>query len=146
MMMQNNPSSAPPLAEESHQEEEEFVNDNPFGRFMKTYLDKFGVREGKGIVFGPIPVDIDESKRLVEADAKKLRQAAKRDLINISWEERDRRNKAGNLMFVVTALSVAWATLFVDKGDFTGHLIRFGATVVPSFLAVGYKLSARTGL
>lgn len=125
-------------------EQESFVNNGPLA-WMQMYLDLFGVQEGKSVFFGPIPVEVDESQRLSTDDARQRRQQAAVDLTNINMDERQRRDKAGNVMWIASAVYIAWASLIADDGGFSGHVLRF-CSVVPTFLAVGYKLSAKTGL
>jgi hypothetical protein len=121
-----------------------FVNDGPLAG-MTTYLDKLGLKEGKSVYFGALTIDVDESKRNSEEEAAALRQKSAEDLTNIGMDERDRRDKAGNVMWAVSAAYVGWASLIADDGGLSGHLLRF-LSVIPLFLAVGYKLSAETGL
>jgi hypothetical protein len=121
-----------------------FVNDGPLAG-MTTYLDKLGVKEGRSIYFGGLTTDVDESKRNSEEDAAALRQKSSEDLTNIGMDERDRRDKAGDVMWAVSAAYVGWASLIADDGGFAGHILRF-LSVIPLFLAVGYKASAETGL
>jgi hypothetical protein len=122
----------------------EFVNDGPLAG-MTTYLDKLGLKEGKSVYFGALTIDVDESKRNSEEDAAALREKSAEDLTNIGMDERDRRDKAGDFMWAVSAAYVGWASLIADDGGFSGHILRF-LSVIPLFLAVGYKLSAETGL
>lgn len=137
--------STPQLdSEPAVNEKEAFVNDGPLA-WMTTYLDKFGLKEGKSVFLGALSVDVDESKRKPEEEASALRQKSAEDLTNIGMDERDRRDKAGNVMWAVSAAYVAWASLIADDGGLSGHFLRF-LSVIPLFLAVGYKLSAETGL
>jgi hypothetical protein len=48
-------------------------------------------------------------------------------------------------MWALSAAYVGWASLIADDGGLSGHILRF-LSVIPLFLAVGYKLSAETGL
>jgi hypothetical protein len=132
------------IAKEDSEQQGEFDNNGPLA-WMQTYLDLLGVKEGKSVFFGPIPVNVDESKRTTHDEATKRRETAARDLTNINMDERQRRDQAGSIMWVVSALYIAWASLIADDGGLSGHLLRF-LSVVPTFLAVGYKLSAKTGL
>jgi hypothetical protein len=122
----------------------EFVNDGPMA-WMNPYLDLFGVKEGKSIAFGPIPIDIDESKRPSPAIAAELRKEAAKIFQNIGMDERERRAKAGDIFAIATVAFTVWAALFADNGQLAGHVLRF-LSVIPLFLTVGYKLSAETGL
>jgi hypothetical protein len=130
--------------QEDVKEKGAFVNDGPLA-WMTTYLDKFGLKEGKSVFFGALTIDVDESKRSSEEEATALRQKSAQDLTNIGMDERDRRDKAGNVMWAVSAAYVGWASLIADDGGLSGHFLRF-LSVIPLFLAVGYKLSAETGL
>lgn len=121
-----------------------FENKGPLA-WMQMYLDMFGVKEGKSIAYGPIPVNIDESKRPSSDVAEKLRNDATENLQNIGMNERQRRDNAANVMAVVTVVYATWSALFADHGEFGGHVLRF-LTVIPLFFAYGYKLSAQTGL
>jgi hypothetical protein len=121
-----------------------FENDGPLA-WLQMYLEMFGLKEGKSIAYGPIPVNIDESKRPSSDVAKKMRNDAADNLQNIGMDERQRRDNAANVMAVVTAVYATWVALFADHGGFDGHVLRF-LTVIPLFLAYGYKLSAQTGL
>jgi hypothetical protein len=132
------------LTPKTTQERPFFVNDGPFS-WMSFYLDFAGIREGKSIAFGPIPTDIDESKRPTEAEALKLREGAARNMQNIGQDERDRRGMVARAMGIVTFLYVVWASLVLDDGGSSGHFFRF-LSIIPLFLAVGFKMSADTGL
>lgn len=131
----------------AHQTEEatssEFVNDGPLS-WMTTYLDAMGIQEGRAIYYGPIPGEVDETKRPSESESVALRQQATQELMNINKDERQRRNQAGQVMTVLSIAYIAWAALVADDGGFTGHILRF-LSVIPLFLAVGYKRSAATG-
>jgi hypothetical protein len=124
--------------------EKEFLNEGPFA-WMGQYLSLSGLKEGKGIMYGVFPVDVDESQRPTTEETEKLRRKAAEDLINIGPEERKRRDEAGTVMLGLAAVYIAWASLIADDGGLTGHLLRFFA-VFPLFLGLGYKLSAATGL
>lgn len=78
-------------------------------------------------------------------EAAQLRQAAAKSLNNIGDEERARRSQAGDIMTVVSAIFILWASLFADDGGFSGHVLRM-ATVMPILFAYGYKESAKSGL
>jgi len=123
---------------------QEFVNDGPLA-WMAYYFDLFGVREGKSIAYGPIPVDIDKSKTTSEEIASALRSEAASNLQNISKEERTRRANASTYTAALTIAYAIWSAVFADEGDLGGHFLRF-LTVIPLFFTVGYKLSAETGL
>jgi hypothetical protein len=121
-----------------------FENDGPLA-WLQMYLDMFGLKEGKSIAYGPIPVTIDESKRPSSDVAEKMRNDAAENLQNIGMDERQRRDNAANVMAVVAVVYATWSALFADHGGVGGHVLRF-LTVIPLFLAYGYKLSAQTGL
>jgi hypothetical protein len=144
----NSPTSVEPVVTEAavspEKNKQEFVNDGPLA-WMKRYLDMFGVREGKAIAYGPIPVDVDESKRPTPEVAQQLRQDAAKLFQNIGMDERERRAFAGNIFAAVTAAYAIWASLLADQGNVEGHVLRF-LSVIPLFFTVGYKLSAETGL
>lgn len=125
-------------------QQESFVNDGPLA-WMSLYLDLAGVQEGKSIAFGPFPVNIDESKRQPDAIASKLREEAARNLQNIGMDERKRRAMAAKVMGVVTFVYVVWASLVLDDGGYIGHVLRL-LSILPLFPAVGFQLSADTGL
>jgi hypothetical protein len=137
-------TSAKQAEEDAEKGEGSFVNDGPLA-WMQSYLELFGVKEGKSLFAGPIPVNVDESKKVSEAEASNRRLQASKDLTNIGMDERARRDKAGDVFRAISAVYIAWASLLADDGGFSGHLLRF-ASVVPVFFAVGYKLSAKTGL
>lgn len=130
--------------EDDDTEKAAFVNSGPLAG-MTTYLDLLGVKEGKSVFFGPIAIDVDDSKRNSEEEARALRQKAAQDLTNIGMDERDRRDRAGSVMWAVSAVYVVWASLIADDGGLSGHVLRF-LSVIPLFLSVGYKASAKTGL
>jgi hypothetical protein len=121
-----------------------YQNDGPFA-FMQDVLEIGGLtKEGKSIYYGVFTKDTDRDTTSTE-DAAKLRQLAAENLTNIDDAERARRDQAGNVMAVVSALYVIWASLVADDGGFGGHVLRLFA-VMPIFLAYGYKESAKAGL
>jgi hypothetical protein len=130
--------------QEATKEKKAFVNDGPLAG-LSPYLDKLGLKEGKSVFMGALAIDVDESKRNSEEEAAALRQKSAQDLTNIGMDERERRDKAGNVMWAVSAVYVAWASLIADDGGLSGHFLRF-LSVIPLFLADGYKVSAKTGL
>jgi hypothetical protein len=130
--------------QEADTEKGAFVNDGPLAG-LSPYLDKLGLKEGKSVFMGALAIDVDESKRNSEEEASALRQKSAQDLTNIGMDERERRDKAGNVMWAVSAVYVAWASLIADDGGLSGHFLRF-LSVIPLFLADGYKVSAKTGL
>eukprot|EP00543_Licmophora_paradoxa_P007261 CAMPEP_0202443462 /NCGR_PEP_ID=MMETSP1360-20130828/2715_1 /ASSEMBLY_ACC=CAM_ASM_000848 /TAXON_ID=515479 /ORGANISM="Licmophora paradoxa, Strain CCMP2313" /LENGTH=182 /DNA_ID=CAMNT_0049059151 /DNA_START=79 /DNA_END=627 /DNA_ORIENTATION=- len=125
----------------------EFVNDGPVGRFLSFYLEKFGVVEGKTILYGPFPRDINQSEVAAISDqtSNELRAAAAASLQNIGDDERQRRRDASNIFYKIAAAYAVFASLFLDAGDFDGHLARMA--VLPLFaFGYGYNTSAETGL
>mmetsp|Transcript_4755 Transcript_4755/g.10213 ORF Transcript_4755/g.10213 Transcript_4755/m.10213 type:complete len:168 (-) Transcript_4755:447-950(-) len=121
-----------------------YQNDGPFA-FMQDFLEVGGLtKEGKSIYFGAFTIDADPDATPPE-EAARLRQAAAESLTNIGDEERARRDRAGDVMTVVSAAYVLWATLIADDGGFGGHVLRMAAAM-PIFLAYGYKESAKSGL
>jgi hypothetical protein len=124
-------------------QDEEFVNDGPMA-WMEPYLQRMGIEEGKAIAYGPIAVDVDEASRPPPQVAELLRNEAARNLVNINAQERQRRDVAGTLAWYATVSYATWAALLADDGGVGGHVLRF-LTVIPLFLAVGYKRSAQTG-
>jgi hypothetical protein len=118
-----------------------FVNDGPFS-WMTNYL--FLHETGKSMAFG-IPVDADESRETSPDQIARQKQELATNLMNIGMEERERRRQAGNVFVVVTAVYALWAALVGDHGDFQGHVLRF-MSVLPLFLAQGYRKSAKAGL
>jgi hypothetical protein len=124
-------------------QDEEFVNDGPMA-WMEPYLQRMGIEEGKAIAYGPIAVDVDEANRPPPQVAELLRNEAAQNLVNINVQERQRRDVAGTLAWYATVSYATWAAVLADDGGWGGHVLRF-VTVIPLFLAVGYKRSAKTG-
>ncbi len=134
-----------PAVAEADTESQEFKNDGPMA-WMKEFLDLAGVVPGQTIAYGPFTTGVvSETDRKSTEEAAKLREEATQNLQNIDMDERSRRMGASNVMTVLTTMYAVWATFLGDQGDFAGHMLRFG-TVFPLFLAVGYRLSADTGL
>lgn len=120
-----------------------YQNDGPFG-FLQQFLEIGGLtKEGKSIYFGAFTKDATNATPPEEA--AQLRQTAAESLTNIGDEERARRDQAGDIMTVVSAIYILWATLIADDGGFSGHVVRMAAAM-PIFLAYGYKESAKSGL
>ena len=111
--------------------------------WLVPYLDLLGIKEGKKVFFGPIPIDVGPIPSPEESERRRIEAA--QNLMNIDAEERARRAQAARVMLGVTAVYMAWSALIADDGSLGGHVIRF-ASVVPIFLALGYRLSAETGL
>jgi hypothetical protein len=112
---------------------------------MQDVLEIGGLtKEGKSIYFGVFTNDAKKDATTPE-DAAVLRQLATENLTNIDDAERARRDQAGDIMGIVSALYIIWASLFADDGGFGGHVLRMVA-VMPIFLAYGYKKSAKDGL
>ena len=127
------------------QQRQEFVNKGPMA-WMQQFLDLAGVVPGQTIAYGPFTTgSVKESDRKPAPEAERLRAEATQNLQNIDMEERNRRRGASEIMTVLTVIYAIWAALLGDQGDFAGHVLRFG-TIFPLFLAVGYRLSADTGL
>ena len=121
-----------------------YQNDGPFA-FMQDMLEIGGLtKEGKSIYFGVLTKDVNPESTSPE-EAARMRQLAAENLTNIDDAERARRDQAGDIMILVSALYVVWASLFADDGEFGGHILRMAA-VMPIFLAYGYKKSAKSGL
>ena len=121
-----------------------YQNDGPFA-FMQDFLEIGGLtKEGKSIYFGAFTKDANPNATPAE-EAAKVRQLASENLTNIDDAERARRDQAGDVMTVLSAMYVLWASLFADDGGFGGHVLRMIA-VMPIFLAYGYKKSAQSGL
>jgi len=99
----------------------EFVNDGPLA-WMVTFLDLFGIREGKSVYFGPFPVDVDPSTGSDPEEVQQRRKRAADDLINISDMERERRDAAGTYMGIASVAYIVWATLVVGDEGFAGHV------------------------
>ncbi len=125
-------------------ESETFVNRSPMA-WLNPYLDSLGLKEGKTITYGVFAKDIDQTIVISEAEALRLRKEAAGKLENIGMEERNRRDQAATIMWAVTFLYAVWASLFADDGGVAGHVLRF-LVILPSFLALGYKRSAETGV
>lgn len=96
-------------------------------------------------MYGPVPVDLDDSELVPEEEAQARRQQAAQDLVNIGVEERQRRDRASSIVGALSVAYIGWASIVADDGGVNGHLLRF-LSVIPVFFAVGYKLSAETGL
>jgi hypothetical protein len=120
-----------------------YNNDGPFA-FMQDFLEMGGLtKEGKSIYFGVLTKD--SGTETPPEDAARLRQLAAENLTNIDDAERARRDQAGDVMTIVAILYTIWASLIADNGDFSGHIIRL-VSMMPIFLAYGYKKSAKSGL
>lgn len=133
------------IQQQQQQRTEEFVNKGPMA-WMQQFLDIAGVVPGQTIAYGPFTTGaVKESDRKPPKEAARLREEATKNLQNIDMEERNRRKGASEIMTVLTVVYALWATFLGDQGDLTGHVLRFG-TIFPLFLAVGYRLSADTGL
>jgi hypothetical protein len=121
-----------------------FVNNGPFAP-LAPILELGGITPGKAITNGVFAVPVDESKKVSEEVATKLRVQASQDLVNIGAEERTRRDVLGTYIGLLAGAYLVWASLFADDGGISGHLLRLLA-ILPVFIAGGYKASARTGL
>lgn len=121
-----------------------YQNDGPFA-FMQSFLELGGLtKEGKSIYFGALTIDANTDATPPE-EAAKLRQLATDNLTNIGDEERARRDQAGDVMTVLSAIYIFWASVIADDGGLGGHILRMVASF-PIFLAYGYKESAKSGL
>lgn len=119
-------------------QKEDFVNDGPFS-FISNFMGAWEDGKTMNLV---VP---GEGKKLSEEEAAKQTKEFTDNLQNIGMDERERRRKAGDVMKIVTAIYVIWASLIGDNGDLAGHFIRFMA-VVPLFFTVGLQKSAEKGL
>lgn len=119
-----------------------FRNDGKYW-FMKTLMGVY--EEGTVLVNGVPTKKTDSSAKLSEDEVKKRREKASEELVNIDFEERQRRIDSGNIALTLAAIYTIYMTLFVDQGDAFGHLLRF--SVYPLF-ATGYGLreSGKAGL
>lgn len=124
--------------------EQGFENGGLFS-WMIPYLSMLGVEEGKRVLYGPIAVPVDPFTIPDEAEVTRRRKQAAIDLVNIGMEERNRRLMVGNAFTIISAIYVAWAALIADDGSLSGHILRF-ASAFPILFAVGFKLSAETGM
>ena len=121
----------------------EFQNDGPFA-WMQPFLNTLGFVEGSTLK-GAVPTKSDGKDRVSEAEASDRRKEAADNLQNIGQDERDRRDRIGNIMLVVSAMYTVWASLIADDGGLTGHALR-ALLALPLFFATGFKLSAQEGL
>mmetsp|Transcript_21330 Transcript_21330/g.32497 ORF Transcript_21330/g.32497 Transcript_21330/m.32497 type:complete len:201 (+) Transcript_21330:43-645(+) len=129
----------PPVLDES-----EFSNDGPFS-FMTKGLKAGGIEEGKKITYGVFAQDVTE-KIVSEEQASRLRATAAENLMNIDDEERARRAQVGNALLLLSVVIASYNSLFVDQGDFVGHVGRF-ISVLPVFtFGYAYNASAKEGL
>lgn len=131
--------------QQQQQQSQQFVNTGPMA-WMQQSLDLAGVVPGQTIAYGPFTTGtVKESDRKSAEEAARLRDEATQKLQNIDMGERNRRRGASEVMTVATVVYATWAALLGDQGDLAGHFLRLG-TIFPLFLAVGYRLSADTGL
>ena len=124
----------------------EFQNDGPFA-WMLPYMSTMGFVQGNTLM-GAIPMKPDSNSNnnmVTETEAAARRQEAAASLQNIGPEERQRRDRNGNIMIALSATYVTWASFLADDGGVTGHVLR-AFLAMPLFLAVGLKLSAQEGL
>ena len=141
----NNNNDTSPLPTAKQQDDEEvFVNQGAFS-FMEPYLDIIGFKPGRQIV-GAIPQETTVSSIIMtEDEAQQRRRQAEMEMVNISTEERQRRQDIAQVAAYLSALYLSWATLIVDDGDVWGHVWRFAA-FVPLVLAWGFYRSGQQGL
>lgn len=124
----------------------EFKNEGPFA-WMLPYMDVIGFKEGRTL-YGAIPMQQQNASMnggFSEQEAAERRRVAEENLQNIGDEERARRDQIGNIMALVSAVYVSWASLIADDGGWNGHVLRF-LLVIPLVFAVGFKKSAQQGL
>lgn len=108
-----------------------FRNDGQYW-FMKMGLGIF--QDGQRLSNG-VPTDLDPSQKVSDDVVAERRRIAAQQLTNIDGDESDRRMAFGKQVLVVTALYAAYLNLFVDDGDFFGHVVRL--SVFPLF-STGY--------
>lgn len=121
-----------------------FSNEGPFS-FMTMGLKAGGIEEGKKITYGVFAQDVT-GKVTSEEQASRLRATAAENLTNIDDEERARRAQVGNTLLLLSAVIGSYNSLFVDQGDFAGHVGRF-ISVLPAFtFGYAYNASAKEGL
>lgn len=66
-------------------------------------------------------------------------------MTNIGLDERERRNKLGNILLTVSFVYAIISSLFWDDGMIAGHIVKLG--VLPFFaLGRSLKLSSELGL
>lgn len=90
--------------------------------------------DGKRLSNG-VPTILDPSQKVPDDVAAERRRLAAERLTNIDEDESDRRTAFGKQVLVVTVLYAAYLNLFVDYGDFFGHVVRL--SVFP-LLSTGY--------
>mmetsp|Transcript_9983 Transcript_9983/g.11614 ORF Transcript_9983/g.11614 Transcript_9983/m.11614 type:complete len:248 (-) Transcript_9983:476-1219(-) len=107
---------------------EPFINDGLFG-WMQPYLDLFGFVEGKTVYYGP-GVPVDELKFPSTEKQQELRKIAREEMTNISMGERNRRREGGEIATMVAIFYALFSSIFLDDGEFSGHLARFAIAMV----------------
>jgi hypothetical protein len=112
------------------------IKDDPVGSVFTGLFPG----NGKQIYFGVLQRDVPCDCDLSEDERAARRVQAARDLVNIDQEERDRRQMAGTIGAVLTA--VLAASLLVSHA---GPLTRL-AIDPPFALSYGYLMSAKEGL
>jgi len=120
-----------------------FENNTLFS-WLVPYLTLFGMKEGN-TMYGVLPVAVDEDQRVGTEEAARRRAQAAVEFVNIGMEERERRDKMGDVFAVVTTVYVIWAALIGDDGDLQGHIFKF-LSFIPFLFAIGLKLSSKAGL
>ena len=125
--------------------QDSFVNNGP-GQWLSPYLDIFGMKEGKSLMYAiPVDVDKDVANKVSPEESARLQEDATKNLYNIGTAERQRRDQASKITAVITVVYVVWASLIADDGGIGGHVLRF-LSILPLFFTFGFKLSADTGL
>lgn len=124
----------------SNNEKEESIGNS----MISSFMEMGGIKEGKKVTYGFISTDIQYDDEIDE-DKERRQQQAAIDLVNISPQERNRRIQVGNILIPFAILYASYVTLFIDKGDILGHILRL--TSLPFFfLGYGYHISGTKGL
>jgi hypothetical protein len=129
----------------TEKDQQTFVNNGP-GQWLSPFLDVFGMKEGKSLMYA-IPMDVDKeaANKVSPEESARLQKDATKNLYNIGIAERERRNQASKVTAVISVVYVVWASLIADDGGIGGHVLRF-LSILPLFFTFGFKLSAETGL
>jgi len=122
--------------------EETFKNSGLFS-WMQPYLKSFGFEEGK-VLMNSIPLKKD-TKLVSDEVVSERRRIASEKMMNIGPEEIQRREESGTAFLYASALYAFVSSVFIDQGDFLGHVVRF--CIFPLFVTgYSFKLSAKYGL
>jgi len=120
-------------------EKNDFKNDGPF-QFMKLVIDEqFVPGEGKQVYNGVLTKDLDKPVPS-QQEQLALREEAKKNLVNIGKDERERRRKIGQIGYGITLVAAA-ALIYFPVPAFARLGIYF-----PLALAQGFIASANEGL